>query len=259
METSCTSDSTYKMKRFLPLLLVILVFSSCSVTQGFVWTSSKPLSGNAVSDITVSGFFINVVQDLSSWQDTGSNDPVTDVAISDFATNLASNPYASKVVFTKEGEYGYKGSFSFSDFEKLVATLCAQNPDQKLITVTRNNGTVRVELNISLENWDDLTRIVPFLAERNFAVWGPVYNNPPYDYLTVDDYKELVGFILGEDGPQAIDESFITIKLSVPAKITETNGKTAGDGSVNFTFPLIDFLLLHEPICFYCEFTEVRQ
>jgi len=238
------------------LLFILLVLTSCSVTQSVVIDATGALSGNTVSDITVSNFFINVVQDLSSWQDTGSNDPVTDVAISDFAGNLASNPYASKVVFTKEGEYGYKGSFSFSDFEKLVASLCAQNPDQKLITVSREKGTVRIELNISLENWDDLTKIVPFLAERNFAVWGPVYNNPPYDYLTADDYKELVGFILGEDGPQAIDESSITIALSLPSKVSRTNG-VEKDGTVYFTFPLIDFLLLHEPICFYCEFPEV--
>lgn len=239
------------------LLFILLVLTSCSVTQGMVFSSTGVLSGNAVSDIKVSDFFINVVQDLSSWQDTGSNDPVTDVAISDFASNLASNPYASKVVFTKEGEYGYRGIFSFSDFENLVATLCAQNPDQKLITLSREKGTVRIELNISLENWDDLTKIVPFLSERNFAVWGPVYNNPPYDYLTADDYKELVGFILGEDGPQAIDESFITIALSLPSKVSLTNG-VEKDGTVYFTFPLIDFLLLHEPICFYCEFPEVR-
>lgn len=244
-------------KRLAFLLLVLLVLTSCSVTQGMSFGSTSPLSGNAASDITVSNFFINVVQDLSSWQDTGHNDPVTDVAISDFATNLASNPYASNVSFTKEGEYGYKGNFSFSDFEKLVASLCAQNPNQKLITVTREKGTVRIELNISLENWDDLTKIVPFLAERNFAVWGPVYNNPPYDYLTAEDYKELVGFILGEDGPGAIDESSITIVLSLPAKATLTNG-VVKDNTVTFTFPLIDFLLLHEPICFYCEFPEVK-
>ena len=246
------------MKKALgALLLILLVLTSCSVTQSMTFGSTGPLSGNAVSDIAVSDFFINVVQDLSSWQDTGSNDPVTDVAISDFAGNLASNPYASNVVFTKEGEYGYKGSFTFSDFEKLVAVLCTQNPDQNLITVSREKGTVRIELNISLENWDDLTKIVPFLAERNFAVWGPVYNNPPYDYLTADDYKELVGFILGEDGPQAIDESSITIALSLPSKATSTNG-VVKDNTVSFTFPLIDFLLLHEPIVFYCEFPEVR-
>lgn len=238
----------------LSAVLILCVLCSCSVTQRLDISSTAPVCGVAGSDITVSNFFINVVQDLSSWQDTGYNDPVTDVAIADFASNLSNSIYASSVKFVKDGEYGYKGTFGFSDFEKLVSELCRETPAQTLLTLKTTGSKTRLDLCISLDNWETLTKIVPFLGERNFAVWGPVYNNPPYDYMTADDYKDLVGFILGEDGPEAIDNSSITIVLTTPSDIVSTNGTLKDKRTVEFSFPLIDFLLLHDDILFWCEF-----
>jgi len=243
------------MKKFLPVLILLLsvILASCSVTQN-VGFNTAALSGNSDTGIEATDFFVGVIEDLSSWKANGNNDPVMDVAVSEFAQNVSNSKASSYVSFRKTGENNYKGTFNFSDFEKLVSDLCLNNPDQTLITVSREGDRTRIKLLISLENWDTLTQIVPFLADRNFAVWGPVYNNPPHDYLTESDYKELVAFILGEDGPEAIDSSRITVSLNLPSAVKATNGKTVSENSVEFSFPLIDFLLLHTPIEFWCEF-----
>lgn len=235
---------------FLPLLLV-----SCSVTQTVSLGSSYgALRGSSQTQISATDFFVGVVEDLSSWKANGNNDPVMDVAVSEFAQNVNNSQASSSVSFRKTGDNDYSGNFSFSDLEKLVSDLCLNNSSQNLITVRREGSRTRIKLLISLENWDTLTQVVPFLADRNFAVWGPVYNNPPHDYLTEEDYKELVAFILGEDGPDAIDASRITIRLNLPSEVKSTNGTIVSKNTVEFSFPLIDFLLLHNPIEFWCEF-----
>ena len=244
------------MKRLTPVLILLsLLLVSCSVTQSVSLNSSYgALRGSSQTQISATDFFVGVVEDLSSWKANGNNDPVMDVAVSEFAQNVKASSASSNVSFKKSAENSYEGSFSFSDLEKLVSDLCLNNPNQTLVTVRREGGRTRMKLLISLENWATLTQVVPFLADRNFAVWGPVYNNPPHDYLTEEDYKELVAFILGEDGPDAIDASRITIRLNLPSEVKSTNGTIVSKNTVEFSFPLIDFLLLHTPIEFWCEF-----
>ncbi len=242
------------MKKYAAVLMLLsLLLISCSVTQT-VGFNTASLSGKSNTQIAATDFFTGVIEDLSSWKANGNNDPVMDVAVSEFAQNVTNSKTTSYVSFRKTGDNSYTGAFNFSDFERLVSDLCLNNPDQTLITVKREGEKTRITLLISLENWDTLTQIVPFLADRNFAVWGPVYNNPPHDYLTESDYKELVAFILGEDGPDAIDASRISITLELPSAVKSTNGTVVSENTVEFSFPLIDFLLLHNPIEFWCEF-----
>ncbi len=255
----------FKMLKKKSLLLICLslvlflifafTFSSCVVTQNINYTSSSPLKGSSKTDLQVYDFFVGVVEDMYSWSDD-KGDPIIDVAISNFSENLSKTDYAYSVNFKPVEDNKYLGTFGFTDFQKLIKQLSSDYPDQDLITINETSSYKELKLNISLSNYDVLCKIVPFLAEESFMVWGPIYNNPPYDYLTEDDYKELVSFILGEDGPESIDNSSVTIHLSLPAgmKIQLTNGKKIGNGEVEFTFPLIDFLLLHKPITFYVRF-----
>ena len=239
----------------LCIFSLLLSFSSCVVTENISFNNSSDLSGFSSSDIEVSDFFKDVIEDLSSWKESGNNDPVLDVAFSSVLENVRNSKYSNSVNFLKISENGYYIFFSFTDFEKLVESLCSLNEDQDLVTVSKNfKALTHLEFKLNLENWETLTTMVPFLAERNFAVWGPVYNNPPYAYVTEEDYKDLVGFILGEDGPQAIDKSKITIVIELPKKVVSTNGEKLTDKKISFSFPLIDFLLLHDEICFFCDF-----
>ncbi len=235
---------------FLILILSILV--SCQVTSNL--NLDDRVSGSSLSSIRTDSFFEGVLEDLSSWKDSGSNDPVTDVAIESFARKLSESPYSGNVLFTKTDEHSYTGEFDFSDFTLLLEELSGEYKDQDLITLKSSNNRTRLTLKISLENYDVLSSILPFLADPNFEVWGPKYNNPPYDYLTEEDYKDLVSFVLGEDGPESIDASSVRIIINTPMDIVSTNGTKLSEKSVEFTFPLIDFLLLHEEIYFYCEF-----
>lgn len=241
-----------KIIRTIALILLLAVLVSCQVTANMDLQTSE--SGSSYSLIRTDSFFESVLEDLSSWKDSGSNDPVTDVAISSFAQKLNESSKSSNVRFIKTDEHSYTGEFDFSNFTALLEDLTGKYKDQDLLTLKSANNRTRFTLKINLENYDVLASILPFLADPNFEVWGPKYNNPPYDYLTEEDYKDLVSFVLGEDGPESIDDSYINIIINTPSPILSTNGTQLSEKSVSFSFPLIDFLLLHDEIYFYCEF-----
>ena len=116
--------------------------------------------------------------------------------------------------------------------------------------MTQENGKTHVEISINMDNYEQLTKMIPFLADPNFEVYGPLYNND----LTEDEYLEMVSFILGEQCPESIGNSSIKIQVVAPKAITAHNGKARNSKTVEFSFPLIDFLLLHHSIDFYLEY-----
>ena len=89
--------------------------------------------------------------------------------------------------------------------------------------------------------------IVPFLADPNFEVYGPEYNQG----MSEADYLDMIYFLLGEEGPDAISNGNVTINLTVPGTVTETvNAEKISDNTISYSFPVISFLLLSEPLSF---------
>lgn len=246
------------MKKAFKTVIILLIFAlltSCTVAQTLNFNSKEDYSGSSVTYFTTDDFFVSVVEDLSDWQENGNNNPIMDVAVSEFRDNVEASSVTSKVTFSKLGENVYGGVFAFSDFQQLTKDLSNDYPDQKLVTLTKTqDGKTRFCIDINLDTYDVLVYVIPFLDDDNFKVWGPVYNNPPYDTITEEDYKDMVAWVLGEDGPESIDNSTVTIQVNLPGEIKATNGEVLGDNSVLFSFPLIDFLLLHENILLWCEF-----
>ncbi len=105
-------------------------------------------------------------------------------------------------------------------------------------------------LYLDLDNYPELERIVPFMADENFETFGPRYNVG----MSEDEYLEMIMYILGEEGPPAIEESVISLRLNTPGKILASEGGTKeSSNTIRFDIPLIDILLLAEPVSFYAE------
>ena len=238
-----------------PVVLLTAVFvslsfvlSSCVVSEKL--TLNRATDGKSHVDISVDDFFVGVVEDLSNWDDKGNNDPILDVAVQDFENNLRASKVTSGIRFLETGHNTYMGDFSFSDFNQLLVDLSKGVPDQSIVTLTEKDGRTHVEININMDNFKQLTTIIPFLGDPNFEVYGPLYNHD----LTKDEYLEMVSFILGEQCPDSIAKSSVKIQVVAPQAITAHNGKLRNSKTVEFSFPLIDFLLLHNPIRFYLEY-----
>ena len=160
--------------------------------------------------------------------------------------------FASSVggTVTKTAEDNLTVDFSFADFNKMVLWL-TQNPQQSVLTLkTTENNTRKLELNININNYSELQQIIPFLADKDIEVYGPTYNQ---DY-TQEDYIEMMEFIAGDGAREGILSSHIDIQLNLPSSVINTNGTQVSSTCVAFSFPLIDFLTLKEPIQLFAEF-----
>ena len=239
---------------FVTAILLALVLSSCVVAEKLTLTDEvtvrKDVSGKSHVDLSVDDFFVGVVEDLSDWENKGNNDPILDVAVQDFVANLEASSVTSSIRFIETGYNTYMGDFAFSDFNVLLSDLSKEVNNQSIVRLYNRNGKTRVEININMDNYEQLTRIIPFLADPNFEVYGPLYNHD----LTEDEYLEMVSFILGEQCPDSIAASSIRIQVVAPKAVTSHNGKARNSKTIEFSFPLIDFLLLHEPISFFLEY-----
>ena len=241
------------------LLIVVLsavavLLCSCVVAEKLTLNndlaSSKAVSGKSHVDLSVDDFFVGVVEDLSEWERKGNNDPILDVAVQDFVSNLQKSKVTSGIRFLETGHNTYMGDFSFSDFSQLVIDLSKGVENQSIVILSEKNGKTHVQISINMDNFEQLTKIIPFLGDPNFEVYGPLYNHD----LTEEEYLEMVSFILGEQCPDSIAASSVKIQVVAPKAVSTHNGKLKNSKTVEFSFPLIDFLLLHEPIEFYLEY-----
>ncbi len=247
------------MRKPLTLLLLlaaamVTLLSSCVVAEKLTLskelTAGNPVNGKSHVDLSVDDFFVGVVEDLSDWENKGNNDPILDVAVQDFVKNLQASSTTSSIRFIETGHNTYMGDFVFSDFEQLAKDLSKEVDNQSIIKLSEKNGHTHVEISINMDNFEQLTKIIPFLADPNFEVYGPLYNHD----LTEEEYLEMVSFILGEQCPDSIANSSVRIQVVSPKAVISHNGKLKNSKTVEFSFPLIDFLLLHEPIYFYLEY-----
>ena len=227
------------MKRIIPIAVACaLILSGCAVTERL----SMQKSGNGTSDINVSvePFFIDVLNDFEEFADSKNPQSVMDKAVSDMEKNLSNGQGTGNVSFKKTGERTYEGVFTFTSIANLLADL-GSDKDQSLLTVSGN--TLRFHVDIG--NYPQLCKVIPFLADKNFEPFGPTYNQG----ISEADYLDMISFMLGEEGPDAIRNSRIILNLKTPGTITSfTGGKKIDDTTFQFSFPLIDFLLLQNNI-----------
>ena len=226
--------------RSLALLAVTVILSGCTVTQQLSLTENK--NNHASFDFSAEDFFIAVLEDFSDFIPSNEAQPLMDKAIDDFKIALMRSSTTSGVELSNQGGNAWSGSFAFDDLKRLFVDLGA-GTNQSLLTLTSDTLTFR----LSMDNYEQLVPVIPFLADPNFEAFGPLYNQG----LSEADYLEMISFMLGDEGVPAIEGSTITLKVETPRPIKRfTGGTKTAERSYEFSFPLIDFLLLAKPITF---------
>ncbi len=224
------------MRKIALIILSSILLASCSVTETL---SINRSGGSSESDIKVEQFFVDVLEDFAEF--LPSNESIMDSAMSSFSSDLDRASATTKVDLKKTGNNQYSLSFDYSSLTSLIKELGGES--QSLFKESANSISFYVDIN----NFEELTKIVPFLADPNFEVYGPLYNIGTSE----DDYLDMIYFLLGEEGPDAIKNGVITIDIKTPGAITDISGATRiNSTTARFTFPIIDFLLLSHPLAF---------
>ena len=227
------------MKRFIiPIFAFALLFSGCQVTEDL--TLNDDGTGSSYTDIHVEQFFIDVLEDFAEFLPT-EDESMMESAINGYASQLGTTAAIKEASWESLGDNRYTVSFDYSSIDTLLSEMGADN--QSLFTISDNSLSFYLDIN----NYPELKAIVPFLSDQNFEVYGPEYNQG----MSETDYLDMIYFLLGEDGPEAISNGLIDVNITVPGTVTEADGCTiVDDNTVRFSFPIIHFLLLNEPLSF---------
>lgn len=229
----------------LATVIVNLVFlSGCVMQQGLSLTRNR--SGWATTDLYVYDFFLTVLEDFEPFTTEKQETSLMDASVNDFVYQLHETKSASDIASVKLGTNGYFIDFTFSSLEDLLQDLNRREP-QTIVKVTSTAGESTLRIYLDLNNYPQLARMVPFLQDPNFETFGPLYN----EGMSEEEYLDMISYILGEEGPTAITDSTISLRITTPSVIKHhTGGTKESPNSIRFDIPLIDFLLLAEPIQF---------
>ena len=232
------------MKRLLFILsLVLLLTVSCTVTQSF--KLEKGDSGSSYSDIKVDQFFLDVLEDFSDFTPSG-NYSIMDEAMLNFTDRLSASSASSSVMLRTDGNSKrYIITLDYSSLLKLVSDLNG-GKSNTLLSVSDK----KMALNLTMDNYEELESVIPFLSDPNFEVYGPRYSNG----MTEDEYMDMISFLLGEEGPEALKKSYVSVEIETPGDISAIKGAMkTGIRKAVYSFPVIDFLLLNKPLSFSIE------
>ena len=137
-------------------------------------------------------------------------------------------------------------------FDDLAAVLGASTAaataagDVPLISLTGDSPrTLRVH--IASDNYHQLTTLFPALENPLLIGLGP----QPDLEVTDEEYLETIAFVLGEQGPQAVLDSNVSVAVRVDGRVIEQEGgELLDDGSVLITIPLLRILVLDQPLAY---------
>ncbi len=227
------------MKKSLIVLVCSLLLLSCTVTeQASVSSGTK---GTSLTDIYVEDYFIDVLTDFAEFM-PASDESIMDSAVSTFAGQLNDAPSATGVAAVRSDANNYAVYFDFASFEKLAGELSGG----KSGTIIKQSAN-SLSFYVDISNYEELEAVVPFLADPNIEVFLAKYNIG----YSEEDYMDMIVFSLGEEAPESLRNSMITIDIQLPGKVSSVTGAVkTSDTSIRYQFPLIDFLLLSEPLSF---------
>lgn len=223
------------------IIAIITLISSCTVTEDITLTGD---GGRVSSSIDIESYFVDVLEDFSEFMPK-SDERIIDSAISQAADQLSTSGYASNVVFIKDGENSYIGDFDFNKLSDLMKAF-SESTEQDVIIKGENS----IDFYVDINNYSKLESLIPFLSDPNIEVYLARYNVG----YSEQDYLDMLVFSLGEEAPESVKKSTITLNFTVPGEITKLEGATkTGSNSFTYSFRLIDFLLLSSPLAFSVE------
>ncbi len=239
--------AAHKIKQIslmVPILaLFLLIGISCTVHEEI--TIFVDDSGFSEFTVEIQPFFLEVLDDYSAFLPEEEAD-LSRLDAERLEAELLKSDYVYDATVHEASETFYSGIFHFTDARYILAKA---EEDQRvdILTYTTTGRTQQVVIYIDIDNYSLLEDLVPILKDPAFSTFGPEENRD----VTEEEYYEMVSYMLGEEGPGAIQTSEIRIVIHTSRPIIRQNGgRIVNPRQVVFTIPLIKFLLLHEPLMF---------
>ena len=224
--------------RLAIVLTSALALGACAVTQDIYLHGDR--SGETTIAIDFSADVVARVQkmaDITGGRADGAIDPVP------IHNRLSARPGVTVYRVESPSEGRVEVEFAFEDAEDILPS-ANMITESSIVTFEEAEDGTRVRLYLDADNYRLLFQVHPILHHPAIRAMGPAENTE----TTQEDYLSMMGYILGPTGPEAIGDSLITIRVAVEGELVSQRGGRMEDGSAVFEIPLLDVLLLHEPI-----------
>lgn len=241
-------DKDYHMKfrRLLAALsisiITLLFLTSCMIRQDIYINADS--SGTVSFDIEIEEFFTQVIEDFTVFVPEDESD-ITQLNIEQTQKALDESPYTSDAFINEIEENHWTGVFSFGSASELFNDVNDELALESLFDYSTENGVNSLKLYLDISTYPQLTELIPMLKDPSFSIFGPEENIG----VSEEDYLDMISYLLGDEGPGAIERSYISIVIATDRPIkASTGGRRLSKTQIEFTIPIIDFLLLAEPI-----------
>ena len=222
------------------VLAALWAFGACAVTQELTVRDDR--SGETEITVDISPDLVARIQEMAAL--TGAELPEDGIVNLDgIRRSLSARPGVTVIRIELPEAHRVQVEFAFADAPAIFPS-ASLLWEAGIVTFEDVEEGTRVRLYLDLDNYKHLSEIFPLLDDPVVRAMGPEENTE----ITSEDYLTMMGFVLGPSGPDAIADSLITIELTVEGELVSQSGGRVEDGVAIFEVPLLDLLLLHEPI-----------
>lgn len=224
-------------KIILPFLIFILIITSCTTSENMTIRNGSTTSSTS---LVIDDFFSLLLEDFEPFTGSSGDDIMKNGLLNTIGV-ISKTKEVEDIELSKDGN-NYTLSFETKDLDELLTKL---NNNKKNTILKMDSSSVSFSL--SMDNYNELKDVIPLLNDKNFEVYGPEYSYG----MSEDEYKEMISYLLGSEAVVSLEKSYVTISFSTPSTIKEYKNITkTGNNTVEYKFPIIDFLLLNKCIEF---------
>jgi hypothetical protein len=201
-------------------------------------------SGSVVFHIEIQPIFLETLLEMAEF--SGEAEVLEEGTIFDLEKireDFAKKPDIELVSIDSPAPEVLDGEFRFVDIQEVFKSETSLT-ESGVVTFTKSSGESSVRFYLDRKNFVQVTSFLTFMDNPFFRMFSPVEN----EGTTEAEYLEMMEFLLGEDGPDAVKESMIEIRVNVKGKILSQSGGRIDGRSVVYEIPLLQVLLLEEPL-----------
>ena len=223
---------------------LLLSTAGCTVNQHLTLRVDR--SGDAQIAVTLEQVFVDYLDTLS--EATGETDmaPESVFDTEEVKRSIGDRRGVTVTHIATPAPEALEVSLAFDDLKAMLAhSAPVPGPAASPLITFTGSGPSTLRVHLDRNNYRELTNLFPILDHPLLVSLGPQKDLE----VTDAEYLEMMGFVLGDDGPPAIEDSVVTVRVVVDGTITEHDGgELQDDGSLLITIPLIRVLVLDRPL-----------
>ncbi len=226
------------------LLALLLASAGCTVNQQLTLRVDR--SGDAQIHVKLEAVFVDYLDTLSEAAGDSEMVPESVFDTEEVERSVGERRGVTVTRIATPAPEELELSLSFEDLKAMLAyNAPLPGPASRPLIAFSGGDPNTLRVHLARDNYRALTALFPILDHPLLVSLGPQQDLE----VTDAEYLEMMGFVLGDDGPPAIEDSTVTVRVEVDGRIIEHDGgELQEDGSLLITIPLIRVLVLDEPL-----------